>query len=114
MDCILAVDVGGTYIKSAIIKDEKISPLPKVQTPRKSLESFLDAIKSLCNQDPEINGIALCTPGVLDENTGFMYTGGSLEFIKNADMPALLRAKCGDLRIGIVNDAKAAAKAELK
>jgi len=112
---ILAIDVGGTFIKSAVIENEKsIHPLERIVTPKESLDSFLDAICSLYSAHPETEGIALSMPGILNEETGFMHTGGALYFIEELDLPGALKERCSDIPVSVANDAKAGALAELE
>lgn len=114
MGYILAIDIGGTYIKSALMKGDAIVPLPKAVTPKEGLEALLNTIKGIFDQQPDVEGIAVCSPGIIDDNTGFMYTGGGIEYIRNLDMPGLLKKLCGNVAINIANDAKSAALAELR
>ena len=111
---VLSIDVGGTFIKSAVISEEEIVTLPKRPTPCTDLEQFLDVIADLYRENSDVDGIALSMPGVVDEATGFMYTGGSLTCIRDADLPALIRARCGQIPVTVANDAKAGALAELE
>ena len=112
---ILSIDVGGTFIKAAIIESEHcITPLERIPTPKEGTEQFIDAICALYNAHPEAEGIAMSMPGILNDETGFMYTGGSLYFIQNFDLAAAIRERCGGVKVSIANDAKAGALAELE
>ena len=111
---ILSIDVGGTFIKAAIIENTVTTPLDRIKTPRQGLDQFLDAICALYSAHPEAEGIALSMPGILNEETGFMHTGGALYFIQNFDLPGVLKERCGNIPISVANDAKAGALAELE
>ena len=111
---VLCVDVGGTYIKSGAIDEAlNLSGFAKTPTPLESMESFLRAIKQIFDGYHGVSGVAMSMPGILDEKTGLMRTGGALRFIKNFDMRTRLSELFGGLPVTIDNDAKAAARAEL-
>lgn len=112
----LAIDVGGTFIKYAVI-NEQGDILLKGKEPTKfdTLEIFIDSlveIYELIKDKNNIAGIALSMPGRIDGDTGFMYTGGNIRCITNINIVELLEARC-DTRVTVENDAKAAALAEL-
>lgn len=110
----LAIDVGGTFTKYAIITDEcQIIEKDKLPTVTEPLE---DVITSLINiyekYKGHVDGIALSMPGIIDSETGFMYTGGSLICISNLNIVEILENRCG-VRVTVENDAKCAALAEV-
>lgn len=115
---ILCLDVGGTYIKSSVISEEEVvSSFSKRKTPIHNLQSLLKEIESIyraCSMQTHIQGLALSMPGLIDSDTGFMYTGGSLKYIQNIDMAKLLSACCDGLPVSVINDAKSGALAELR
>ena len=96
----LAIDVGGTFIKYAVIT-ENCSILEKDKTPTKqdSLEIFIQSLTDICDRikgQYEIEGIALSMPGIIDSKKGFMYTGGSLFCISNVNIVEILEKKSRD------------------
>ena len=112
----LAIDVGGTFIKYAVIT-ENCSILEKDKTPTKqdSLEIFIQSLTDICDRikgQYEIEGIALSMPGIIDSKKGFMYTGGSLFCISNVNIVEILEKKVG-IPVTVENDAKCAALAEI-
>lgn len=112
----LAIDVGGTFIKYAVI-NEQGDILLKDKEPTKidTLEIFIDSlvgIYELMKEKNEIDGIALSMPGRIDGDTGFMYTGGNIRCITNINIVELLEERCNTV-VTVENDAKAAALAEL-
>lgn len=110
----LVLDVGGTAIKYALMT-EKLEFLEKgkIKTPRDSIENFIDNIGNIYDKyKNDIEGIALSIPGVLDSDTGYMYTGGSLEYNTDKNMLKVLGERC-KTKIAIENDGKCAALAEL-
>lgn len=109
---ILAIDVGGTYIKYALW-DGELGEVKEVPTPKDSLESFLKTIKSLIDEVGNIEGIGFSFPGFIDNKTGMKYLGGSLEYIDNTNIIELIRDEFG-LKAAIDNDSKSATLAEMK
>ena len=112
----LAIDVGGTFIKYAVITDEcMVSRKSKIPTPQEGLEEFLCALTGIYESvkaEAGLEGIALSMPGMIDSKRGFMYTGGSLEYINNLNIVEVLRNRTG-LPVTVENDAKCAAIAEI-
>lgn len=110
----LVLDVGGTAIKYALMT-EKLEFLEKgkIKTPRDSIENFIDNIGNIYDKyKNDIEGMALSIPGILDSDTGYMYTGGSLEYNTDKNMLKVLGERC-KTKIAIENDGKCAALAEL-
>lgn len=112
----LAIDVGGTFIKYAVITDEcDIKEKSKIPTPQEGLEEFLQVltgIYKMVSETCKVEGIALSMPGMIDSRKGFMYTGGSLEYINNLNIVEILQNKT-NLPVTVENDAKCAAVAEI-
>lgn len=110
----LVLDVGGTAIKYALMT-EKLEFLEKgkIKIPRDSIENFIDNIGNIYDKyKNDIEGMALSIPGILDSDTGYMYTGGSLEYNTDKNMLKVLGERC-KTKIAIENDGKCAALAEL-
>lgn len=110
----LILDVGGTAIKYALMT-EKLNFLDKgkVKTPKDSIQDFIEIIGNIYDKyKDDIEGMALSIPGILDSNTGYMYTGGSLEYNADKNMIEILEERC-NTKITIENDGKCAALAEL-
>lgn len=111
---ILAIDVGGTFMKCAVISPQGMEPLPKRPTPSGSLAAFLDAVEEIYRSAENVEGIAMSMPGVLDETTGYMFTGGALDkIIHELDLPAKIKERCGKLPVSVANDGKCGARAEM-
>ena len=112
----LAIDVGGTFTKYAVITGEceiiKKDKKPTVLGPLDALIEFLTGIYQATKEEYEIAGIALSMPGMIDSRQGFMYTGGNLKCINNLNIVELMELKCG-IPVTVENDAKCAAFAEL-
>lgn len=110
----LALDVGGSAIKYALIQEDlKIIEKDSVKTPMDGLDIFIETIGKIYDQYKDsIEGIAISMPGVIDPEKGFAYTGGALKYIVNLEMVKILKQRC-PIHITIGNDAKCAANAEV-
>lgn len=112
----LAIDVGGTFIKYAVITDEcMIQEKNKIPTPQDDFGEFISLLVELYHRVSDqckLEGIALSMPGIIDSKKGFMYTGGSLGYIENVNIVEILQNKTG-VPVTVENDAKCAAVAEL-
>lgn len=110
----LAIDVGGTFTKYAIITEHcEIMKKDKLPTVVASLEQFIDSLVEVYKMfQEEVEGIALSMPGIIDSKNGFMHTGGNLTFIDKLNIVKILEEKCW-VPVTIENDAKCAALAEV-
>ncbi|WP_124067543.1 ROK family protein [Clostridium sp. E02] len=113
----LVIDSGGTFIKYALMNENgDILEKSKVPTPdykKHTLEDYLDVLYSIFKQyDGQVEGIAMSAPGILDSDTGYCYTGGSLSYLSGKNMIELLETQC-NVPVTIENDGKCAALAEL-
>lgn len=110
----LAIDVGGTFTKYAVItQDCRILEKDKIPTVTKLLEDFITSLVKIYEAYRGcVDGIALSMAGIIDSEKGFMYTGGNLTCIKNLNIVEILEERCG-VRVTVENDAKCAALAEV-
>lgn len=110
----LAIDVGGTFTKYAIITDEcQIVEKDKSPTVVEPLEDFITSLVTIYEKyKGRVDGIALSMAGIIDSETGFMYTGGNLTCITNLNIVEVLEKRCG-VHVTVENDAKCAALAEV-
>lgn len=112
----LAIDVGGTFTKYAVITEEgDILQKDKTATVLSGMEAFVDSLMAVCSRitkEYAIEGIALSMPGMIDSKRGFMYTGGSLRFIRDFPFAQFMEERC-HIPVTVENDAKCAALAEL-
>ncbi|MBK0347122.1 ROK family protein [Aerococcaceae bacterium zg-ZJ1578] len=109
----LSIDIGGTQIKYAIINQQgQLSEKSKQMTPD-NLTDFLTVIDSIVEKyHARVSGIAISCPGKVDSKDGVIYFGGSLPFLHELNLPNHIQSKF-DLLATVINDAKAAALAEL-
>lgn len=112
----LAIDVGGTFTKYAVITDGcRILSKEKRPTVLAGREAFLDSLTDIyetVKRTDEIAGIALSMPGIIDAKSGFMYTGGTIFCVSNLNIVEIMTQRCG-VPVSVENDAKCAAFAEL-
>lgn len=109
----LSLDIGGTYIKQAIV-DEKgnILKRTKSKTDRDSLENLLKLIeRNLANAPVLIEGISLSIPGIIDSSLGVAHSGGSLRYIKETPLEELISQRFR-IPVTIENDGNCAVYAE--
>ncbi len=111
---ILAIDVGGTYIKYGIydMNSQTLGTTDKRETPMSGLEEFLQVITEIKEVAGDVNGVAMSMPGTIDSNSGFVYQGGTLQYNNRQNLAEQLRKKFG-YPVTIENDARCAALAEL-
>lgn len=111
---ILAIDLGGTQIKSALLDEsyQIVEQFPAQPSPD-NLEDCLEIIDNLVSPVLErIDGIALSCPGTVDTDSGVIYNGGMLRFLHEFDAKAYFESKYGKA-FAALNDGKAAVLAEL-
>jgi len=116
MNKYLALDLGGTFLKAAII-DEDINILDKWKTDTSKALSIDDIMNVF---DVTIKGhldgckaIAISCPGRIDVNRGVMVTAGKFDdFMNGFELAKVLEDKY-HLPVSVDNDGKCAANAEL-
>lgn len=113
----LVIDSGGTFIKYAVMNENAdILEKGKVKTPdhsKHTLEDYLEILDSIFQQyGRNVKGIAMSSPGIIDSDTGYCYSGGSLTYVSGQNMAELLKARC-KVPVTIENDGKCVALAEM-
>ena len=112
----LALDLGGTFLKAAII-DEEVNIVEKWKVPSahaKSVDEMLlvfdEAVKGHLDG---VDAICMSLPGKMNVKTGVMETAGAFDsFMHECHIVELIEARYG-LPAGIDNDAKCATNAEI-
>ncbi len=116
MKKILAIDVGGTFIKYGVMvgtRSFKITVKDKVDTPKTNHEDFMEKLADIFNAYDDAEGIALSMPGLIDTDAGICISSGALKFNNGCNIAAELKAMCG-VPVTVENDANCAALAEVK
>ncbi len=110
----LAIDIGGTYTKYALMnEDSKFLEKGKVPTRKDSTEEFLTMLEEIFQTfKGRAEGIAISSAGVIDSHTGFMKNAGSILCIHDLNLSEELSKRCG-VPVSVENDARAAALAEV-
>ena len=109
---ITAIDVGGTFIKHALMDENaNIIERGKVPTPMTDRADFINAIVEIHKGYPNARGIAMSLPGIIDSNNGVCITSGALEYNSGFRIVDALH-EIIPLKITVENDAKCAALAE--
>lgn len=113
---ILTIDVGGTFIKYALvtgIRSFKIAEKNKIPTPKKDHATFMESLAEIFRACSEAEGIAVAMPGIIDTERGICISSGALNFSNGHCIAEELQAMCG-VPVTVENDAKCAALAELR
>lgn len=112
MDQYLVIDIGGTYIKYALMTADGIIEKDEVLTPLDNKQHLIDVLLQIIHTYKNVSGIALSVPGRIDIHKGIMHTGGNLDYIKNFHLVKVL-SEHTSLKISIENDGKCAALGEM-
>lgn len=109
---VLAVDIGGTFIKYAYMEEDmQILSRGKVKTPKEGREQLIEAIGRIYDTVPDVSGIAISMPGIIDSENGYCSMGGALRYNDDFYLRHSLYQRC-PVKIHVENDAKCAAMAE--
>lgn len=73
----LSIDIGGTYIKHALInRSGQIIFVKKEETPR-TIEEFKTCLTGILDQyKGQVKAVAVSCPGKIDSKEGIVYYGG--------------------------------------
>ena len=118
----LGIDLGGTFIKGAVISEEgKIVTKSKTPTEHeKGADKVVENIAALCHEllaasgmkKEDITAIGMGVPGMIDSDAGVVVTSNNLGW-KNFPIADKLTALTG-LPVKTANDANVAALGEMK
>lgn len=110
----LCFDFGGTFIKHALITEAgQIMSQDKYPTVCEDYEAFMNGLRKVYEDHPDVAGIAVSMPGLIDVEAGYAHTGGAITCLAQRNVADEISRLCGGLPVSIENDAKAAAGAEL-
>lgn len=109
---ILTVDIGGTFIKYACMQEDmSVLAKGKIPTPQEGREELIEAIGQIYDQMPQVDGISISIPGIIDPEKGYCAMGGALQYNNDFYMRERLYQRC-PVKICMENDANCAAMAE--
>ncbi|MCT2344508.1 ROK family protein [Niallia taxi] len=115
MEAFMVIDIGGTYIKYAVMDETaKKRRSGKLATPKDGLDSFLLTVQKVVEEnaaDFNLQGLAISSPGAVDVKTGFIGGASAIPYIHGVNMTGLIKERTG-LETTIENDANCAALAE--
>ena len=73
----------------------------EIPTPMDSLDSYLAALGTIIHRyGHNVEGIAMCVPGIIDSVQGVCITGGNLRYVKDLPLATLLEERYG-LRVSL-------------
>lgn len=110
----LIFDIGGTNLKYALLNNAgHIKEKGKQSTVKTDLTDFMNQLYSIADSYlSKFQGISLAIPGKIDVEQKIVHFGGSLPFLDGVNMQELLGDKY-HVPVGVENDGKAAALAEM-
>ena len=104
---ILTFDVGGTFIKWALLNDFAIAEKGKVPTPKTNFEDYLAALRGIVSKFDNLEGLAFSLPGTIDKKSGMIIQGGALEYNHGREYKKEIEAYF-NLPVSLENDSKCA------
>jgi predicted NBD/HSP70 family sugar kinase len=109
------LDMGGTYIKHALMNENaQVLEQGKFPSETADLNKLLDDIAETAAKYRDcIAGVAVSMPGRIDTANGIAHTGGSFRFFRDTPFGKMLEEHLG-LPVTLGNDGKCAAMAEVK
>jgi predicted NBD/HSP70 family sugar kinase len=110
---VIAVDLGGTNLRVAVVKNGRITEILSKKTPKQGnylLKELIDSIETLMIKEKGIKGVGIASPGPLKE--GVIKNPPNLP-LQNFNLKKFLEKKLGT-RVEIENDANCVALAEAK
>jgi len=112
----VAIDIGGTAVKAAIIDDKgRIHKKTSLPTPLSNFDDLIQVLTSIvewAQNFATIEGIAVSQPCVTDAVTGQALSGGALGYILGTN-PAKVLGDAFNLPYSAENDGNCAALAEI-
>lgn len=110
---ILAVDIGGTFIKFAVMNETaEFLSRGEIPAPAGSRADFFSTIAEIFN-GTSAEGIALSMPGIIDAERGVCLKSNAFPFCNGVNVAAEVEKICG-VRVTVENDANCAALAEVR
>lgn len=113
---ILAIDIGGTFTKYALMEGTrtfKIVAKDKVATVNTNHAEFMRGLVEIFNAHSDVEGIALSMPGLIDTDAGICLAWELMKFNNGCNIAEELKNFCG-VPVTVENDANCAALAEVK
>lgn len=111
---VIALDVGGTFIKFGLFQNGKIIEKGEVSTPKDSADEFYQVIAKLIeNRKDGLTGIAVSLPGFINPKTQVAVRAGALGYLSGDNIGEEIEKYIKvNVPIYVENDANCAAIAE--
>ena len=102
MENLILIDIGGTTIKFGIKQGPNLEVLPAKPTPKMLAEfyTYLEAVVASLKKQYPIQGVAISSPGAVDQKTGVIKGASALPYIHNFKIQAELE-KYFDLPVSL-------------
>lgn len=110
---ILGIDIGGTSIKSGIVRDGKLLHINETKTSPENTGSMLESIFTVIDNALKfkINGIGIGIPGFMNEKTGVIEMINNIPALRGFNLSEKIKGKF-NIRVKINNDANCFALGE--
>lgn len=115
MNAILAIDIGGTSIKYALVgTDGRLDERDSRPTPKTSLHELLSALADIMDRfEGRYEALGIALPGSFETDGRTIRSCGALPYLEGVDLGDSLTSHIGSgISLNLVNDAEAAAWAE--
>ena len=111
---ILAIDIGGTFIKFGLVDDDFSISNQSIEPTPTTIDDFWWTLESIVSSfKNDISGIAIACPGEINSKHGFVFKGGLIPYLTAIPLGTRL-SKIFQLPVKVINDADAAALAEAR
>lgn len=119
MPNLLAIDIGGTRIKYALIKNQNVLGVKNVESAAgnggPALVQQIQTLVAEVRDQSAITGVAISTAGQVDSRTGIVtYAGDTIPNYINTDWVEALKKVDSKLVVSVENDVNCALLAELR
>lgn len=108
---ILAIDIGGSAIKSGLWENDGLTELPSFETP-KTWDEMKAYLKSLVEEHQITEGVAISAPGAVNAEEGVIYGVSAVPYLHRFPIKQELAEFLG-VPVSFQNDANCAALAEV-
>lgn len=108
---ILAIDIGGSAIKSGLWGNDELTELPSFETP-KTWDEMKTYLKSLVEEHQITEGVAISAPGAVNAEEGVIYGVSAVPYLHRFPIKRELAEFLG-VPVSFQNDANCAALAEV-
>lgn len=113
MNKYLAIDIGGSYLKYALVDHSgNLHKSDKLKTPSNLMGLKEEISKLIYDMKGDIKGVGISCPGQVDTENGIVYHGGAVPFLHEFSFKKFVEDKF-KVPCAVINDGKAAALSEL-